>query len=142
MCCEEFKIPAIETNENLLNINSAAVEGITSIGGGYYNLVELLSCLEIPSFSEKLFKKHTEIIGKGWEIAAVQEMEAAAKKEAERGKVKTKNDRNAIKHNGSEDPDYSIFCQKEDMDNEEFEKQKKIFLDTIKKRRRSTDSIC
>ncbi|KAF2886041.1 hypothetical protein ILUMI_20131 [Ignelater luminosus] len=40
MCCKEFKIPATETNENLLNINSATVEGITSIGGGYYNLEE------------------------------------------------------------------------------------------------------
>ncbi|KAF2898337.1 hypothetical protein ILUMI_07841 [Ignelater luminosus] len=62
-----------------MEINTAAVEGIVSIGGGFYNLEEFLTSMDIPSMDPKTYAKYYDIASAGWKKAAKKEMEEAAK---------------------------------------------------------------
>ncbi|GBM51756.1 hypothetical protein AVEN_175321-1 [Araneus ventricosus] len=64
-----------------MSANSAAVTGIMSIGGGFSNMEEFFSALDIPSMSEKTFIKEQEKISDAWEVTALKEMESAVSEE-------------------------------------------------------------
>lgn len=64
-----------------MNSNTAAVTGITSIGGGFTNMEEFLSILDIPSMSKNKFLKEQEKLTDAWEATALTEMELAASEE-------------------------------------------------------------
>lgn len=64
-----------------MNVNTAAVTGIMSIGGGFSNMEEFFSTLEIPSMSEKTFIKEQERLSDAWEVTALKEMESAVSEE-------------------------------------------------------------
>ncbi|GBO33029.1 hypothetical protein AVEN_224575-1 [Araneus ventricosus] len=64
-----------------MNANTAAVTGIMSIGGGFSNMEEFFSALDIPSMSEKTFIKEQEKISDAWEVTALKEMELAVSEE-------------------------------------------------------------
>jgi hypothetical protein len=66
MCNAVFHIwtnePVGENNETPVNINTLAVESIMSIGGGLYNLNEIVSNMEIPPMGDKTYKRHHDIV--------------------------------------------------------------------------------
>lgn len=64
-----------------MDSNTAAVTGIMNIGGGYTNMEEFLSILDIPSMSMNTFIKVQDILSDGWEATALKEMECAALEE-------------------------------------------------------------
>lgn len=78
-------------NENAMNVNSAAVAGTISSGGGYAVLNKIMSAMNIRCISETSFARHEEIVSKCWEAAALEEMKLAADEEIalarERGDV-------------------------------------------------------
>ncbi|GBN75636.1 hypothetical protein AVEN_403-1 [Araneus ventricosus] len=61
--------------------NTRAGTGIMSIGGGFLNMEEFFSALNIPSMSEKTFIKEQEKISEAWEVTALKEMESAVSEE-------------------------------------------------------------
>lgn len=63
------------------NLNTEAVIAIMSIGGGYSNLVELCSSMDIPSMSQTTYNKEHSKVCDAWEIAALKSMEDAAAEE-------------------------------------------------------------
>ena len=77
--------------DNTMNSNTAAVTGIMNIGGGFSNLNELLSTINIPSMSEHTFIKEHDKLSDAWEATALNEMKMAASEEKklaiERGDV-------------------------------------------------------
>jgi hypothetical protein len=89
--CLNFVCKVCNAKENIwtedsknIDINLAAVSGVMSSGGGYSQLDEIFSAMDIPFMAEKTYRKHHESVCEGWEISAVKEMEAAAKIEAEK----------------------------------------------------------
>ncbi|GBO41369.1 hypothetical protein AVEN_132412-1 [Araneus ventricosus] len=62
-------------------INTAAVSGIMTIGGGYSNLEDILSALDIPSMTSHTFQKEHDRISAAWEETAAKEMHNAAMEE-------------------------------------------------------------
>lgn len=64
-----------------MNSNTAAVTAITSIGGGFTNMEEFFSILDIPSMSKNKFLKEQEKLTDAWKATAVTEMELAASEE-------------------------------------------------------------
>jgi hypothetical protein len=87
MCNAVFHIwtnePVDENNETPVNINTLAVESIMSIGGGLYNLNEIVSNMEIPPMGGKTYKRHHDIVSDVWIKAATEKMLEACKREAE-----------------------------------------------------------
>ncbi|KAF2897494.1 hypothetical protein ILUMI_08681 [Ignelater luminosus] len=82
MCNEKFNIATTEQIQNKNDdINTAAVEGIMSIGGGFYNLEDFLSTLSILCISEKTYK---------------EKMKEAAKREADYAKEHNMVDKDGI----------------------------------------------
>lgn len=67
MCGSNFSISTNNTDvdSEIIDVNTAAAEGIMSIGGGYYNLEEFLSSIEVPSMSSKMYYKHHEKVCNG-----------------------------------------------------------------------------
>lgn len=65
----------------IMNSNTAAVAGIMTIGGGFTNMEEFFSCLNIPSMSQNKFIKEQETLSDAWEATALKEMELAALEE-------------------------------------------------------------
>ena len=66
-----------------MNLNTAAVNGIMSIGGGFSNMEEFLSILDIPSMSNNRFLKEQTKLTDAWKAAAIKEMDEAASLEKE-----------------------------------------------------------
>lgn len=92
MCNYTATLWTEELNDNKnMNINSAAVAGIVKIGGGFSNLEEFLSTLNIPPMSVNTFIQQNDKISDAWESTALKEMEIAANEEKnlaiERGDV-------------------------------------------------------
>lgn len=84
MCNALFHVWTNEpNNENNVNINTLAVEAVMSIGGGFYNLNEIVSNMEIPPIGEKIYKRHHDIVSDVWAKAATEKMLEAAKREAD-----------------------------------------------------------
>lgn len=65
----------------MLDINTAAVLGITEIGCGFSNLEEFTSILNIPPMSSNKFLKEQSLVCSAWEQAAALEIEAAVAEE-------------------------------------------------------------
>uniref|UniRef100_A0A1B6FPA7 Mutator-like transposase domain-containing protein n=1 Tax=Cuerna arida TaxID=1464854 RepID=A0A1B6FPA7_9HEMI len=65
-----------------MDVNTSAVSGTITTGGGHYQLEELLSTMNIPPMSNTTFSKYEEIIHKGLTETASQEMKKAAEEEA------------------------------------------------------------
>ncbi|GBN94591.1 hypothetical protein AVEN_125158-1 [Araneus ventricosus] len=55
-----------------MSANTAAVTDIMSIGGGFSNMEEFFSALDIPLMSEKTFLKEQEKISDAWEVTALK----------------------------------------------------------------------
>lgn len=72
----------LNDNKNM-NTNSAAVAGIVKIGGGFANLEEFMSTLNIPPMSLNTFSQQNDKISDAWELTAIKEMEIAANEEKE-----------------------------------------------------------
>lgn len=74
-----------------MDINSAAVAGAISSGGGFTSTEKLLGAMNVRYPSFKTFQKHSQTVSKGWEESALQEMKASAEEECrmarERGDV-------------------------------------------------------
>lgn len=85
MCCDHFIISTTK-QDGTLNLNDRAVSGIMSIGGGFYNLEEFLSSLDIPCMSSKAYRKSHGSVSSGWEEAALEKMRLAATEEANHAK--------------------------------------------------------
>lgn len=80
--CNYSKVIWTECQQNnMMNSNIAAVTGIMSIGGGFSNLNEFLSAVNIPSMSENTFIKEQDKLSDAWEATALKEMEIAASEE-------------------------------------------------------------
>ncbi|CAB3237973.1 unnamed protein product [Arctia plantaginis] len=93
MCRGEFIINTSDPQPTQnLDINTAAVSGITSAGIGLEQFQGLCIAMNLPTLTQQLYpKKHTEICDQ-WEKTAHKVMEAAAERERlaaiEEGKVK------------------------------------------------------
>lgn len=78
-------------HSGVMDINTAAVAGAITTGGGFAALERILGALNVRNMSSKTFAKHQEIVSKGWEDTALNEMKEAAKEEIslakERGDV-------------------------------------------------------
>ncbi|XP_039299425.1 uncharacterized protein LOC120355167 [Nilaparvata lugens] len=80
-----------EPQETSMDINSAAVAGSITNGGGFLALQRLLSSMNIHAMNKKTYEKHEALISKDWEETAIEEMRKAAEEEIrlakERGDV-------------------------------------------------------
>lgn len=74
--CSEIK------NDHKMDVNTGAVCGTITTGGGHAQLEEFLGVLDIPPMSQKTFKLYEEKVSKGWAATAAAEMEQAAAEEA------------------------------------------------------------
>ncbi|GFQ68861.1 uncharacterized protein TNCT_79871 [Trichonephila clavata] len=85
MKCEMYNFQEIILTEDPHNekmpVNTAAVSGIMKIGGGFANLEEFLSTLDIPPLSSKTYQKEHNTIATAWEKVAEREMYSAAMEE-------------------------------------------------------------
>lgn len=81
--CNYSKVIWTECQQNnMMNSNTAAVASTMSIGGGFSNLNEFLSAINIPSMSEHTFiKEQDKLAVDAWEATALKEMEIAATEE-------------------------------------------------------------
>ncbi|KAF2879765.1 hypothetical protein ILUMI_26408, partial [Ignelater luminosus] len=86
MCNANFLIPTTRSCPESMDINTAAVSGIVSIGGGFSNLQELLSTMNIPCMASTTYQKYHDCVLSGWEATAIAKMKDAAKEEAEYAK--------------------------------------------------------
>lgn len=71
-----------EKEKNVMDVNTAAVSGTITTGGGHAQVEEFLSVLDIPPMSQKTFKKYEQKVSVGWAATAAAEMEDAAAEEA------------------------------------------------------------
>lgn len=81
MCRAENHVYTEDPASDKLRINTSAVIGIMSIGGGFSNMEEFLSALDIPCMSSKTFSKVHRIVAEAWEKTATAEMASAAEEE-------------------------------------------------------------
>lgn len=70
------------SDKDKMDVNTCAVSGTVSTGGGHYQLEETLSTMDIPPISDKTFRKYEAKLTKGWMDAATDEMRKAAEEEA------------------------------------------------------------
>jgi hypothetical protein len=82
MCNYKTTIWSEKNNKNVMDVNTGAVCGTITTGGGHTQLAEFLSVLDIPSMSQPTFKNYEEKVSAGWAATAAAEMEAAAAEEA------------------------------------------------------------
>ncbi|KAL4123062.1 hypothetical protein QTP88_015294 [Uroleucon formosanum] len=74
----------VSTENNFcMPINTSAVLGVISIGGGFRQLEEFTCAMEIPTINQKTYKIEHDRICDGFEEAAVKSMYEAAKTKAE-----------------------------------------------------------
>lgn len=82
MCNMEKNIFTEDPHDSTrMDVNTAAVCGIMSIGGGFSNLKEMAYNLNMPIMSGKTYKKYQEQVSHAWEDTSVEEMYAAAMEE-------------------------------------------------------------
>ena len=62
MCLDTFSL-CNQPSEKGGDLNVAAVNGIMSIGGGFYNLEEFLACLDVPAKAAKEEAEYAQQIG-------------------------------------------------------------------------------
>lgn len=93
MCNNDFSLRTEDPikSSTHLDVNTRAVSGIMSIGGGFSHLEEFFSSVGIPCMSSKTYSKLHNKVCNAWEKAALRQMEDAVKEEAalalERGDV-------------------------------------------------------
>ena len=95
MCQDVFYVHSQETNETI-DLNTLAVKGIASIGGGYSNLEEFLGCLDIPCMAEGTYQNRHETVARAWEQTAMIQMKAAAEEEIQHAKKTGSVDNNGV----------------------------------------------
>lgn len=84
MCHETIVINSEDVNsEEQVNANIAATSGIIASGIGYSQFEEILSAMDVPVFSTKLYAQLQEQVYEKWEMVAAESMEAAAMREKE-----------------------------------------------------------
>ncbi|XP_055943761.1 uncharacterized protein LOC129974965 isoform X3 [Argiope bruennichi] len=66
------------TDSSKVPVNAAAVSGITTMGGGYSNLEDILSAMDIPSITSCIFQKERDLISAAREETAAKEIQDAA----------------------------------------------------------------
>lgn len=81
MCNSKFRRSTVDDKKDM-DVNTAAVTGIMSIGCGYSNMEELFSAMEVPCMGTRLYTQYHEEVCKGWEKAGVDLMKDAAAEEA------------------------------------------------------------
>ncbi|GFR00665.1 uncharacterized protein TNCT_152841 [Trichonephila clavata] len=81
MCNFQEIIWTEDPHNEKMPVNTAAVSGIMKIGGGFANLEEFLSTLDIPPLSSKTYQKEHNTIATAWEKVAEREMYSAAMEE-------------------------------------------------------------
>lgn len=81
MCNVQEVVWTEKMQSESMQINTAAVSGAMSIGCGFSNLEEFLSCLNVPSMSSNTFQKEHDYITAAWEKTASEEMKRAAMEE-------------------------------------------------------------
>lgn len=69
-------------NDLFMPINTSAVLGMISIGGGFRQLEEFTCAMEIPTINQKTYRIEHDRICDGFEEAAINSMYEAAKIEA------------------------------------------------------------
>nr|XP_034194696.1 uncharacterized protein LOC117610952 [Osmia lignaria]XP_034194697.1 uncharacterized protein LOC117610952 [Osmia lignaria] len=83
MCNYVGHIPCLRKNDSIMDINHAAVSATMVTGGGYNQLEELLSGVNMSCMTKRMYEKCQDDIIDGFEVAAQQEMEEAGKEERE-----------------------------------------------------------
>lgn len=73
----------IAPDSSSLQINTAAVIGITGVGAGFSNLEEFFSAMDIPCMSKNTYAKQHQIVSDAWEKCASNEMKEAVDMEKE-----------------------------------------------------------
>lgn len=68
---------------DVMDVNTSAVSGTITTGGGHTQLEEILTTMNIPSMSDKTFRKFEIKICDGLMSTAAQEMKKAAEEEAQ-----------------------------------------------------------
>ncbi|XP_039296223.1 uncharacterized protein LOC111043599 isoform X2 [Nilaparvata lugens] len=78
MCNIEKSLWTNVSNEKTMDVNTSAVSGTMSTGGGHSQLEEVLSCLYIPCMSYNTFRKYHDRVADAWKETAERSMEMAA----------------------------------------------------------------
>lgn len=81
MCNRTYSIPT-HNPENHMDVNTRAVSGIMSIGGGFSHLEEFCAAVGVPCMSTMTYSKHHNKVCDGWEKAATEQMKQAVQEEA------------------------------------------------------------
>ncbi|XP_039279711.1 uncharacterized protein LOC120350425 isoform X1 [Nilaparvata lugens] len=81
MCNIEKSLWTNASNEKTMDVNTSAVSGTISTGGGHSQLEEVLSCLDIPCMSYNTFRKYHDRVADAWKETAEKSMEMAAEEE-------------------------------------------------------------
>lgn len=91
MCNIEKTLWTEKQVANRMDVNTSAVCGTMTTGGGHAQLEEVLSAMDIPTMSNKTYKRKEDVVSEGLTATAEKEMKAAAEEEArlavERGDV-------------------------------------------------------
>ena len=70
-------------DQEVMNLNTAIVAGNMNVGAGFSQLETITCAVEIPPISQYIYDKHHSIVCLGYEKAAANAMEEAAKEEAQ-----------------------------------------------------------
>lgn len=81
ICGIEQTVSTSDRNNEGMNVNKAAVLGITSAGNGFYNLEEFCAHLNMPCMSDKTFDKNNKDLQKDWWQLAKYHTDEALKEE-------------------------------------------------------------
>lgn len=74
-------------SDEYMDVNTAAVSGAVSTGGGYAQLEELMSVMDIPFMAKGTWKSHHRIVAKTMNEAALESMLEAGREEARLAKA-------------------------------------------------------
>ncbi|XP_039279476.1 uncharacterized protein LOC120350390 [Nilaparvata lugens] len=81
MCNEKKSLWTNFSNENTMDVNTSAVSGTISTGGGHAQLEEVMSSLDIPCMTYHTFRKYHDRVAEAWKETAAKSMEMAAEEE-------------------------------------------------------------
>ncbi|XP_063235828.1 uncharacterized protein LOC134541192 [Bacillus rossius redtenbacheri] len=83
MCNRTFSVPTHNpSSPSYMDVNSRAVSGIMSIGGGLSHLEEFCATVGVPCMSAMTYSKYHNKVCDGWEKAATTQMKEAVEEEA------------------------------------------------------------
>lgn len=82
MCNIEQSVWSETEKEGEMDVNTSAVSGTITTGGGHAQLEEFLSTMNVPPMSDKTFRKFEDKLCKEMMETAEAEMKAAAEEEA------------------------------------------------------------